>query len=69
MASGVIKRIVQEKGFGFISSNDADADFFFHRSAVRQGQFETLAPGTRVEFEIGEGAKGPRAERVSVVTQ
>lgn len=68
MANGTIKRLVRDRGFGFIRSEGGE-EFFFHRSTVRGGaaNFDTLNEGQRVEFEIGNSAKGPRAEDVASV--
>jgi CspA family cold shock protein len=62
---GTIKKIVRDKGFGFIRADDG-MEFFFHRSAVSLDvDFETLREGERVAFEEQEGGtKGPRAQRV-----
>ena len=65
MASGTIKKLVSDKGFGFIES-DGD-DLFFHRSAVEGTTFEELQEGQSVEFNVGEGPKGTRAENVHPV--
>ena len=62
MASGTIKRIARDKGFGFIRDN-AGQEFFFHRSSV-QGNFDQLNEGQRVSFEEEPSAKGPRAGNV-----
>lgn len=69
IARGVVKRIVRDKGFGFIQLADgaADADLFFHRSALPPGDFDRLLEGSIVAFEIGHGLKGPRAEHVTIV--
>lgn len=65
MAQGTIKKLVTEKGFGFISTDRGE--LFFHHSAVQGTQFESLREGQEVEFSEGRGPKGPRAESVSVV--
>ena len=65
MAQGTVKKIT-DKGFGFIASDDGGNDLFFHLSALEGTQFDDLQEGTRVEFNIGEGPKGPRAENVRV---
>ena len=62
MASGTIKKLVSDKGFGFIES-DGD-ELFFHRSAVEGTTFEELREGQSVEFNVGQGPKGTRAENV-----
>ena len=65
MAEGTIKRLT-DRGFGFIETADG-TDMFFHMSSVEGTTFEQLQEGNRVSFEIGEGPKGPRAEKVQVI--
>ena len=60
---GTIKRIVREKGFGFILSSDGK-EVFFHRTSLQQIAFEDLQEGTPVEFEVEQSAKGARATNV-----
>jgi CspA family cold shock protein len=60
MATGTIKKIVRERGFGFILGQDG-AEIFFHRSAIQGQGFDALAEGQAVEFEVERGDKGPRA--------
>ena len=62
MAEGTIKKLVSEKGFGFI--NGENGELFFHRSAVEGANFEDLREGQTVSYEEGHGPKGPRAESV-----
>jgi CspA family cold shock protein len=64
MPQGTIKKIL-DKGFGFISGDKGD--LFFHRSSVEGANFEDLQEGQAVEYEEGEGPKGPRAENVRPV--
>lgn len=66
MSQGVIKKLVSDKGFGFISRQD-DKDLFFHRSAVDGVDFDTLREGQEVEFDVVDGPKGPAAEAVRPV--
>ena len=61
--TGTIARLQLEKGFGFIKDN-AGQDYFFHRSAVVGEGMENLREGDSVEFTVGQGPKGPRAESV-----
>ena len=61
--TGSIRTIRSEKGFGFIK-DDAGKEYFFHRSAVYGEGLEDLREGDSVEFDLGEGPKGPRAENV-----
>jgi len=67
MPQGTIKKIVADRGFGFISGDSGDV--FFHLSVLDEGvDFETLAEGQRVEYELETGgSKGPRAASVRPV--
>ncbi len=62
MPAGIIKRLVRDRGFGFIR-DDAGQEWFFHRSAVPSG-FDQLNEGQRVSFDEELSAKGPRASNV-----
>src|SRR4030095_1627410 len=61
--TGKIQTIRADKGFGFIK-DDKGKEYFFHRSAVQGEGLENLREGDSVEFDMGEGPKGPRAENV-----
>jgi CspA family cold shock protein len=61
--TGKIRTLRTDKGFGFIK-DDKGNEYFFHRSAVYGEGLEDLREGDSVEFEVGEGPKGPRAENV-----
>lgn len=64
MPEGTIKKLVQDRGFGFIASEDG-RDYFFHRSGLDTSMnFDSLTGGERVTFEIEASQKGPRAHRV-----
>jgi CspA family cold shock protein len=65
MPQGTIKKLVTDKGFGFI--NGEKGDLFFHHSAVEGATIETLRIGQTVEYVEGRGPKGPRAENVKPV--
>jgi CspA family cold shock protein len=67
MATGTIKRLVRERGFGFILGQDG-TELFFHRSALQGEGFDTLTEGQAVEFEVERGAKGPRAANRKVTS-
>jgi len=62
MSSGTIKRIVRDKGFGFIRT-DRGEEYFFHRSGT-EGDFDQLAEGQAVTFEEEPSPKGLRAGHV-----
>ena len=64
MAEGIVKWFNSEKGFGFIAPEDGSADVFVHYSEIQSGGFRTLEENQRVEFEVGQGTKGPQAEQV-----
>jgi CspA family cold shock protein len=61
--TGKIRTLRVDKGFGFIK-DDAGNDYFFHQSAVYGEGLEDLREGDSVEFDVGQGPKGPRAENV-----
>ncbi len=65
MPQGTIKKLVTDKGFGFISGDLGD--LFFHHSALQGLSIESLRVGQTVEYEEGTGPKGPRAENVKPV--
>ena len=62
---GVIKRIVSDKGFGFVQASDS-TEYFFHQSACQDAPFDSLHEGQSVTFDKGQGPKGPRAENIRV---
>jgi CspA family cold shock protein len=65
MPQGTIRKLVMDKGFGFIQGDKGD--LFFHHSSVQDTSFEELQEGQAVEFEEGTSPKGPRAENVKPV--
>jgi CspA family cold shock protein len=67
MATGTVKWFSDEKGYGFISRDDGQDDVFVHFTAINMNGFRTLAEGTKVEFDITQGAKGEQAANVTIV--
>ncbi len=65
MHTGKIKKIISDRGFGFISDTDG-REVFFHQNGVTEGQFMNLKEEMRVEFEIEDSPKGPRAVDVRI---
>lgn len=65
MHTGKIKKIVTDRGFGFISDTDG-REVFFHQSSLIDVKFSDISEGQEVNFEIEKTAKGPRAINVSV---
>jgi cold shock protein len=61
---GTVKWFNAEKGFGFIAPDDGSADVFVHYSEIQGSGFKTLDEGQQVEFEVGQGQKGPQAQGV-----
>ena len=61
--TGTIKRMISDKGFGFIAAGDG-TEYFFHQSACTSTRFDDMREGQTVSFEVGQGPKGPRAENV-----
>jgi CspA family cold shock protein len=62
--SGTIKKLVTDRGFGFIAADDG-VEYFFHRSGLDPSlNFDSLSGGERVDFDIEPSQKGPRAHRV-----
>ena len=68
MHTGRIKKLVQDRGFGFIDDTDG-REIFFHQSSLVGSTFDTLKGDETVEFEVENSPKGPRAVNVSVTQQ
>jgi len=65
MASGTVKKVVADRGFGFITGEDGK-DYFFHRDGVSASvDFDRLVGGEQVTFDIESNPRGPRAANVS----
>ncbi|MFC1990136.1 cold-shock protein, partial [Chloroflexota bacterium] len=64
MVKGTIRRLITDKGFGFIKTED-EKDLFFHRSNLEGVEYSSLRDGQEVEYEVGQGRDG-RSEAVKV---
>ncbi len=64
--TGKIKKLVRDRGFGFISDNDG-RELFFHQSGVEDSKYDSLSEDQKVEFEVEPSPKGPRAVHVKAV--
>ena len=65
MSKGTVKWFNADKGFGFITPEDGGKDLFVHHSEIQAGgEYATLNDGQAVEFEVGQGQKGPCANNV-----
>jgi CspA family cold shock protein len=65
MPQGTIKKVIADKGFGFIEGDKGD--LFFHHSEIEGATIETLQVGQQVTYEEGQSPKGPRAEQIRLV--
>jgi cold shock protein len=67
MATGTVKWFSDEKGYGFITPDEAGKDLFVHHSAIEGSGFKSLAEGAKVSYETQQGPKGPAATSVQLV--
>ena len=67
MPQGTIKKLITDKGFGFISQIGGRDDLFFHHTALIDTTIDELSEGQTIEYEVVQSDKGPRAENVKVV--
>lgn len=64
MANGTIKKVIADRGFGFITAEDGK-DYFFHRDGLTASlDFDRLTGGERVSFDVEQSPKGARAKNV-----
>ena len=64
MTNGTVKRVISDRGFGFIAAEDGK-EYFFHRNELAESlDFDRLAGGEAVSFEVEASPKGPRAVKV-----
>ena len=68
MARGTIVRMIRDRGFGFIRTEDG-SEIFFHHSSMARGMFDTLQEGQELDFEIETDprGRGQRATNVEVI--
>ncbi|MGH7882249.1 MAG: cold-shock protein [Candidatus Dormibacteraceae bacterium] len=65
MQTGTIKKLVADRGFGFIKADEGGEEYFFHRRGIDGSvDFDRLSVGDKVVFEVENSQKGPRANRV-----
>ena len=67
MNEGKVKWFDSKKGYGFISNNSDDKDYFVHFSEIQSDSFKTLEEGQKITFEIGESTKGAVAKNVKTI--
>jgi CspA family cold shock protein len=68
MATGTVKWFNAEKGYGFITPDEAGEDLFVHHSAIVGEGYKTLAENARVQYEPEQGAKGLQAINVTLAS-
>lgn len=64
MSTGKVKWFDAKKGYGFITPDDGGEDLFVHHTNIVSEGFRSLQEGQAVEYEIGEGRRGPQATNV-----
>ncbi len=67
MPTGRVKWFNEQKGFGFITPDDGSADLFVHHTSIEADGFRNLHEDQEVEYEVGEGKKGPAANHVKAI--
>jgi CspA family cold shock protein len=68
MHKGTVKRIMRERGFGFILAEDG-REIFFHRSELQNVDFNELKEGDHLEFSVTKGNKGPQASDIKKISE
>ncbi|MBI2118643.1 MAG: cold-shock protein [Elusimicrobia bacterium] len=64
---GTVKWFNDQKGYGFITPEDGSKDLFVHHSAIKMDGFKSLSENQKVEFEMEQTDKGPKAANVRPV--
>ena len=67
MATGTVKWFSDEKGFGFITPDEAGKDLFVHHTGINGEGYRSLAEGARVSYDSEAGPKGPKAVNVNAI--
>jgi cold shock protein len=67
MATGTVKWFSDEKGFGFITPDEAGKDLFVHHTAINADGYRSLSEGAKVSYEAEAGDKGPKAVNVNLI--
>jgi CspA family cold shock protein len=67
MSTGTVKWFNDAKGFGFITPDDGSKDLFVHFSAIQASGFKTLKEADKVQYDVEQSPKGPRAANIKAV--
>ncbi len=65
MSTGIVKWFDERKGYGFIAPDDGSDDLFIHHSEIKTEGYASLDEGQKVQYEVGQGKKGPCATNVT----
>jgi len=65
VSTGTVKWFNSSKGFGFINPDDGGEDLFVHHSEIKTAGYASLEEGQKVQFDVGQGKKGPCATNVT----
>ena len=66
MPKGTIRRLITDRGFGFIRTERGE-ELFFHRNQLQGADYTSLREGQKVEFEVGQGPDGSSAFKVRLL--
>jgi cold shock protein len=67
MATGTVKWFSDDKGYGFITPDDASKDLFVHHSTIQGNGVRSLVEGAKVSYDVEQGPKGPAAANVQLI--
>ena len=67
MSTGTVKWLKDAKGFGFITPDDGGKDLFVHFSSIQASGFKTLKESDKVQYEVEQSPKGPRAGNLKLL--
>ena len=67
MATGTVKWLNDQKGFGFITPDDPGKDLFVHKSGIVGDGYQSLSEGAKVSYDSESGEKGPKAVNVQAL--
>jgi len=65
LSTGIVKWFDERKGYGFIAPDDGSDDLFIHHSEIKTEGYASLDEGQKVQYEVGQGKKGPCATNVT----
>jgi CspA family cold shock protein len=68
MATGIVKWFNADRGYGFIAPDGGGKDLFVHHSAIVGEGYKSLDENAKVQFDAADGAKGPEAKSVTLVS-